>query len=124
MAVDVDNPFHQASFYIEDMKYGVGPKKVEPVTTVDFRSQLDGLLRDAGISSLSSEDLLAAIGHYSDSWTSTLVFEGMVLPSDVEKLRFIVHSVYSEGVMHGIAFAKELKGSNPYDEKTRREVSE
>lgn len=87
------NPLDMASFYIEELKYGPAP--VTKVTTDDVQVQLEGLLRDAGVTTMTGAELMDALEFYA---RSTAVSFRLPL--------VLTRSLFLDGVMHGIAFAR------------------
>lgn len=95
-AVDC-NPLDRASFYVEELKYGPGPGKLEVAEWEEMVAQLETLLRDAGVSSMSGEELLEAIFYYGNSVAGSF---GMSFQLGL--------SVFLDGLMHGIALGAGL----------------
>lgn len=91
------NPLDMASFYIEELKYGPAPEKMVPVSTDDVQVQLEGLLRDAGVGTMTGEELMEALEYYARS--TALSFRVPLI---------IARSLLLDGVMHGIALAGGL----------------
>lgn len=99
---DITNPFHQSSFYVEELKYPAGEPGT-PKITEDARGQIEALFRDAGIDSMSSEEFLATMVFYGDTWMQLVGIDPLV-----------AKSIFADGVMHGIAFAAGLKADPPW----------
>lgn len=100
------NALDRASFYVEALKYGPGPGKLELAGAEEIVAQLDTLLRDAGVkTSMTGEELLEAIFYYGDSLSHHL---GTTFRVGV--------SMFLDGLMHGIAFGAGLDGE-PRDPK-------
>lgn len=109
--VDPSNPFHQASFYLEDLKWGEGPRTARPPEMQNFREEAIVLLREAGVT-MDPDEFVEAVWYYSANWARTTGG-----PAE------IIHSIFLEGVMLGIAFHAGLKGSNPYKEADDAQTS-
>lgn len=99
---DPSNPFHRASFYLEQLKYGEGPKALEPQNFEQLAALLDGLLRDAGVTTMTGAELVETLDYYADSYQRLLGLH-----------RVIAKSIFTDGVQHGIAFAAGLAGEVP-----------
>jgi hypothetical protein len=99
---DPTNPFHRASFYIEQMKYGPGPKSIEGATYDQFAAQLELLLREAGIETMSGSELVETLDWYGRSFAHHFRMHPL-----------LAKSIFCDGVMHGIAFAAGLSGEIP-----------
>lgn len=94
-------PLDRASFYIEALKFGPGPGAVELLTNEDIAGQLETLLRDAGVTSMSGEELWHASTYYGQSFASTLSCRiGIPL------------SIWVDGMMHGLALAGKIEGEH------------
>ena len=91
------NPLDMASFYVEELKYGPAPEKMVAVSTDDVQVQLEGLLRDAAVATMTGEELVEALEYYARSMA--LSFR---LPL------VLTRSLFLDGVMHGIALAGGL----------------
>jgi hypothetical protein len=91
------NPLDMASFYIEELKYGPSPEKVVSVSTDDVQVQLEGLLRDADVATMTGEELIRALEYYARSLSIT--FRVPLILS---------RSLLLDGMMHGIALAGGL----------------
>ncbi|MGD0386387.1 MAG: hypothetical protein ABSB73_09655 [Solirubrobacteraceae bacterium] len=92
-------PLDQASFYIESLKYGPAEGKLEPVSGSQVVDQLEALLRDAGVTSMTGAELIDAMEYYARS--SGRSFGASLL---------LMRSVFLDGLMHGIALAAGLHG--------------
>lgn len=91
------NPLDMASFYIEELKYGPGPQQLVGVSTKDVQVQLEGLLRDARVATMTGEELMEALEYYA---------RNMALQFRLPLV--LVRSVFLDGAMHGIALAGQL----------------
>ena len=92
-------PLDRASFYVEELKYGPGAGRLEGVDAEQIVAQLEVLLRDAGVSSMTGEQLLDAMVYY-----------GVSLASSFTTHPTITLSLFLDGLMHGIALAGGLVG--------------
>jgi hypothetical protein len=90
-------PFDRGSFYVEDLKYGPGPAKFVGVQSEQLVAELEALLRDAGVQTMTGAELMDALEFYARSMA--LAFHVPLLVS---------RSLFLDGVMHGIAFAAGL----------------
>jgi hypothetical protein len=95
------NALDRASFYIEDLKYGPGPGPVEHLTRDQLTGQLEVLLRDAGITSMTGAELREAMEFYGES-----------LAESFRAPRLLTFSCWVDGVMHGIALAAGIEGEH------------
>lgn len=87
-----------AARYVEELKYGLGPRKLEGVTDEHVTVQLEVLMRDAGgVTSMTGAELMAALEFYARS--AALSFRVPLV---------ISRSLFLDAVMHGIAFAGGL----------------
>jgi hypothetical protein len=100
VSVDYSHPLHAASLYIEELKYGPGDRVLEAATLAQIVAQVEGLLRDAGVTHIDAATLIDDLDHYAASFAST-----MRVPPLIGK------SIFLDGIMHGIAAAAGLKGS-------------
>jgi hypothetical protein len=100
--IDYSHPLHQASLYIEELKYGEGERVVEGVTRDEIVAQMDGLLRDAGVTGVDAATLIDDCDYYGHSFAKTLR-----VPPILGK------SLFVDGLMHGIAVAGGLAASQP-----------
>jgi hypothetical protein len=96
------NALDWASFYVEDLKYGPEAAKVTTVDPPQIAAQLEVLLRDAGIGSMTGTELESAVVYYAQSWADA-----------VQLNRTMTLSVFIDGLMHGIAIAGGLRGTHP-----------
>lgn len=96
------NPLHLASFYIERLKYGPGPGRIEGVTHEEVISQLRTLLEASSINTITAEELYATCQYYSASWSRVIRIDPVFL-----------HSLFVDALMHGIALASGLEGPPP-----------
>lgn len=94
-------PLDWASFYVEELKYGPGPGNLEVAAPNEVVAELEALLRDAGITSMTGEELAKA-----------MTFYGVSLSKSLRIHRMIASSLFLDGLMHGIAFGAGLKGSH------------
>jgi hypothetical protein len=93
-------PLDEASFYIEELKYGARAGQVEPASRGEMTAALEVLLRDAGVATMTGAALGDASLYYGDSDARSFG-----LP------RLIGRSIFLDGLMHGIEFAAGLKGA-------------
>jgi hypothetical protein len=93
------NPLDLASFYVESLKYGPKAGKVEGVSKDGLASELEALLRDAGVSTMTGAQLADAVAYYGDS-----------LAKSFGSPRLICLSAFIDGLEHGIALAAGLQG--------------
>jgi hypothetical protein len=91
-------PLDRASFYIEQLKYGPGAGKVEGVSADQMISQLEVLLRDARVDSMTGYQLERAALYY-----------GRSLATSLQMPEILAGSCWLDGLMHGIAFAAGLR---------------
>jgi hypothetical protein len=94
-------PLDLASFYVEALKYGPGPGKVEAASLGQVVAQMEVLLRDANVTSMTGEQVLGAMEFYARSLTRSL---GIPLA--------FTRSLFLDGLMHGIALAAGLEGEH------------
>lgn len=95
-------PLDLAGYYVEDLKYGAGDGVVETVTRERMVHQLEVLLRDAGVSSMTGAELLAAVIPY-----------GRGLSGHLGIPEILARSIFVDGLMFGIALAGGLSGTDP-----------
>jgi hypothetical protein len=93
------NPLDRASFYIEELKYGPAAGDVERVTVDEFAGQLEVLLRDAGVTSMTGAQLADAAQYYGRSLARSFATNPV-----------LAGSCFIDGLMHGIALAGGLQG--------------
>lgn len=98
MSVDLANPLHQASFYVEELKYGERPGTVDVAGQAEFVKMLRQIIFDSG-ANITEEQMLDALGHYGDSLAVTLNLSPL-----------IARSIFVDGVLHGMALAAGLRG--------------
>lgn len=91
------NPLDMASFYVEELKYGPSPERLVGVSTNDVQVQLEGLLRDADVATMTGAELMDALEFYARNMA--LTFRVPLVLS---------RSLFLDGVMHGIALAGGL----------------
>lgn len=94
-------PLDWSSFYIESLKYGPGSGAVEGVTRDQITAQLETLLRDADVSSMTGAELIDACDFYAESLARAL---GLPV--------IMVKTLWLDGLMHGIAFAAGVRGEH------------
>lgn len=102
--VEVANPrnvMHQASFYIERLKYGDGPRAVELVAADSMSEQVEHLLQAAGVTDLTADEFNDAASYYGRSFSRQ--FGGSAL---------VAKSIFVDGIMHGLALAAGLRGES------------
>lgn len=99
---DPSNPLHKASFYIEALKYGPGPRAVETVTAAEITAQLETLLRDADVTSITAAELVKTLDFYAGSFARHFGVNHL-----------LGKSIFTDGVMHGVALAAGLEGEEP-----------
>lgn len=105
---DPTNPFHLASFYVEDLKYGDRQGEIVRTSAAEFDHMITRLLYDAGLEGLiEPERLRGALSYYGDSFAISF--------NTTPELAL---SVFVDGVLHGIALAGGLHGQtrNPKGE--------
>jgi hypothetical protein len=90
-------PLDRASFYVEELKYGVGPRRLEQAKSGEIAAEFESLLRDAGVTSMTGEELARAMVYYGRSLANTF-----------RTPRTIALSMFCDGLMHGIALAAGL----------------
>lgn len=96
--VDPKNPLHQASFYVEALKYGPGPRAIEGVTADQFKQQFETMLRDADKEDLLTyPEFMEAVHYYGLSSS-----RGFGVPE------LQARSIWADGLMHGFALATGL----------------
>lgn len=100
--LDYSHALHAASLYVEDLKYGETPRRLAAITPEAIAAQFDLLLRDAGIAGLDPAEIV------SDSYVYGRSFEASLLVP-----RQLAHSIFVDGLLHGIALAARLRGSEP-----------
>lgn len=92
----------QASYYVEALKYSVGEGAVERVGHEHLVGQFEVLLRDVGVDACTGAELVEGMQHYAKTWTRvTRIPQGLT------------YSMFSDGVLHGIALAGGLSGQDP-----------
>lgn len=91
------NPLDRASFYVEELKYGVGPRRVERAESDEIAAEFDTLLHDAGVTSMTGEELASAMTYYGRSLANTFLTP-----------RMIALTMFCDGLMHGIALTAGL----------------
>lgn len=101
---DPANPLHQASFYLEEIKYGREPGRLTGATTEEISRDMEALLRDAEVTSMTGAELVETCDYYARSFVANFATAGLPLPQIVSK------TIFLDGVAHGIALAKGLKG--------------
>ena len=103
-------PLDLASFYVESLKYGAGPGKLQAASVDEFTNELEILLRDAGVTTMTGEELRDALEYYVHTLSLTLGLHAV-----------LVRSILADGLMHGIALAGGLRGEhrNPRKAATR-----
>ncbi len=92
-------PLDRASLYVESLKYGGGAGKVRAAGWDETVGQMETLLRDAGVRSMTGAELLEALEFYERS-----LVRGLCAPL------LLVRSCFLDGLMHGIALAGGLEG--------------
>lgn len=102
-------PLDRASFYVEELKYGPGSGKLERAEFDQVVAQLEVLLRDAGVTSMTGLELLEAMDYYAISLARTLG----VPPT-------FTRSIFLDGLMHGIALTAGLEGDHRNPRATMR----
>ena len=95
------NPLDWASFYVEDLKYGVGPAQLERADADEMIAQVEALLRDAGVNTMTGEELTRATTYY-----------GATIADAFGVHRTIALSIFVDALMHGIALGAGLKGKH------------
>lgn len=98
MSIDRSNPLHQASFYVEALKYGPGSRRLERVGEDEFCVQLERIIADTRTDA-TPEQLIEAFGYYGDSFAEQLNLSPLV-----------AKSIFVDGVLHGMALAGGLHG--------------
>jgi F0F1-type ATP synthase membrane subunit c/vacuolar-type H+-ATPase subunit K len=93
------NPLDRASFYVENLKCGAGPGRLERASKDELVAELEVLLRDAGVTQMTGQQLAGAIDYYGES-----------LAANFGAPRLICLSAFVDGLMHGIALAAGLEG--------------
>lgn len=96
---DPTNALHQASFAVEELKYGPGEGKLEFMPAKEIDTQLATLLEAAGVTDITPEELRGAMEYYGVNFTNMLGGS-----------KLVNYSVFIDGVMHGLALAAGLKG--------------
>jgi hypothetical protein len=99
MKADPSNPFHQASFYVEWVKYGRAPGKLVGATFEEIEADVARLLEDAEVTSMTAAELVETCDYYAESYALLFGIR-----------RLVTKTMFLDGVMHGIAFAAGLKG--------------
>lgn len=94
-------PLDKASFYIESLKYGPGPGAVEGASLDEVVGQLDCLLRDAQVDSMSGQQLRDALEYYVQSFVRQFGLPPL-----------LIRSLWCDGLMHGIALAGGITGEH------------
>ncbi|HWF25212.1 MAG TPA: hypothetical protein VG275_07185 [Solirubrobacteraceae bacterium] len=92
-------PLDRASFYVESLRYGAGPGKIEGVDFDQMVSQMEALLRDARVTNMSGSELIVASEYYVRS-----------LARSFRCPPVLARSVWHDGLTHGIALAGGLEG--------------
>lgn len=100
--LDYSHALHSASLYVEELKYAEGPRRLEAVAPKAIAAQFDLLLRDAGIEGLDPAEIVA------DSYIYGRSFEASLLVP-----RQFAHSIFVDGLLHGLALGARLRGSEP-----------
>lgn len=95
-----DNALDRASFYVEELKYGPGPRALEPLVEEELAAQLDVLLAGSGVTSITGRELAEACDFYAQSWGR--IFEMKTV---------VAKSLFVDGLMHGIALAGGLEST-------------
>jgi hypothetical protein len=99
VTADPSNPFHQASFYVEAIKYGRAPGRLVGATKDEITGDVEALLRDAGVDSMTGRDIVESCDFYAESYAQQFGIR-----------QILAKTMFLDGVMHGIAFAAGLKG--------------
>lgn len=99
MTADPTNPFHQASFYVEWVKYGRAPGRLVAATVEEITADVARILEDAGVETMSAADLVATCDYYAESYAQQFGVS-----------RLVAKTMFLDGVLHGIAFVAGLKG--------------
>lgn len=94
-------PLDRASFYVEELKYGPGPGTLEPAAFGEIVSELEALLRDANVTSMTGRELLDAMEFYEVSLSHALRMPLV-----------FTRSIFLDGLMHGIALGAGLEGEH------------
>jgi hypothetical protein len=102
MIADPTHALHKASFYIERLKFGEGPGKVETVKAKDYAEQIGLILRDAGFDHLDPEQLIEDCLYYGKSYEQLF---------GVRELFAL--SIFVDGLIHGLAVAGGLEAPHP-----------
>lgn len=92
-------PLDWASFYVEELKYGPGPGQIESAELAEMVAQVEVLLRDARVTSMTGEELVDACEFYAQSIAQA--FRCPVV---------LARSIWMDAMMHGIALAGGLTG--------------
>lgn len=92
--LDASNPLHRASFWLEELKYGPGERRVEAVTFEEIEDQFRGLLADLNLTDVSAEQVVDAARYYGGSFA--LIFR---IPEAVAL------SIFVDGLLHALALA-------------------
>ncbi len=101
MTLDYSHPLHAASLYVEELKYGPGPRVVEGVTKALIVGQREALLREAGVNA-DARLLVEDTNHYATSFERSLGVRAI-----------LARSIFMDGLMHGVALAAGLRAEEP-----------
>lgn len=100
--LNYSHALHAASLYVEELKYAEGPRRLALQDPDAVAAQFDLLLRDAGIKGLDPAEIVG------DSYVYGRSFE-----ASIHVPRQLAHSIFVDGLMHGVALAAGLRGSVP-----------
>lgn len=104
MNLDIDyaHALHGASLYVEELKYAEGPRRLEAVTPESLAEQLGLLFRDANLRELDPAEVVKDSYFYGLSFELTLGIN-----------RQLTHSIFIDGLLHGLALGAGLRAEPP-----------
>lgn len=105
MRADPTNPVNRASFWLEDLKFGDGPREIEILGPDELDAQLGVLIRDLDlVDYVTAKQVRDAIDFYGESFSRQLNTRSVV-----------ARAIFLDGMMHGLALAARKDADPIYD---------
>lgn len=111
---NVPDAFNRAGFYVEKLKYVGGDQSLTGITQEQILEQLDKVLHDAAINSMTAEEVRDKLEDLALNFLANVA--PLILKNEISP-QIVFRSVLYDGFLYGLAIGAGLEAMSPKPEE-------